>query len=168
MPDREQVESDAESIRMNLLTRHINKNWRKLSFDVKKRFLESLFGIHPKKDGYGMFFDESNDGTITITFRGKLEFPADEISIYDDFIEMDADAADLIQDRQKRLKNLLKLTREEERLGKRLNRLNELISQAEALQAEKEKQLEELQKGNKRKVEPNSGISKPTALRKPT
>lgn len=57
---------------------HTGKDWRILSYDEVRRFLEHLFSVKPRKTEYGIFVAKKSD-TWHLTFDGRIEFYHDVI-----------------------------------------------------------------------------------------
>jgi len=73
MPERELLMHQAMTVRLALLKRVQQRDWRKLPFDEIKRFLIFLFGENPGK-GEGGIQVTRERGRWRITFQGKVYF----------------------------------------------------------------------------------------------
>lgn len=86
MIDSRQTERDAKLLRLKLMSKYWNQDWRHLSYEDIRKFLHFLFGVNPKKSGYGIFVGRIKS-KWKITFEGctesidieKLEKTVDEI-----------------------------------------------------------------------------------------
>jgi hypothetical protein len=73
MPDAALLKHQAMAIRLQLLKKVQDRDWRKLSHEEIRGFLIFLFGENPDKTGSGIrVFREK--GRWRITFKGNVEF----------------------------------------------------------------------------------------------
>jgi hypothetical protein len=80
MPDPEHIAKEAMFLRIALIERYKNRDWRSLSYEEVRRFLHFLFGDNPMPtgqkqttDGYGISVIRKDNKWI-LTFRGLVEF----------------------------------------------------------------------------------------------
>ena len=73
MPDVEVVKQQATTIRLQLLKKVRQRDWRKLSFEEIRRFLIFLFGGNPRKSGNGItVYRENGRWRIAIQRNGRI------------------------------------------------------------------------------------------------
>lgn len=72
MPDCKQTVRDAKLLRLKLMSNYWGQDWHQLNYEDIRQFLHFLFGVNPKKSGYGIFVDKIN-GEWKITFEGCIE-----------------------------------------------------------------------------------------------
>jgi hypothetical protein len=76
LPDPEMTKRAAMVTRLCLMQQYQGRDWRKLSYDDVRRFLFHLFGESTMASGTGIFASRDDKGTLIITFKGLVEFPA--------------------------------------------------------------------------------------------
>jgi hypothetical protein len=78
-PDSQTVKHQAMLLRLPLCTEHKGKDWRKLSYDEIRRFLQYLFGVNTKQTKHGISVARSSN-SWTLNFRGQMEFHEEVIN----------------------------------------------------------------------------------------
>jgi hypothetical protein len=73
MSESEFTQKDAEQLRAHIAKKLQRRNWRKMPVAEVRRFLTFLFGVDPKRAGYGIFVERENKKWL-VTFRGAFEF----------------------------------------------------------------------------------------------
>jgi DNA invertase Pin-like site-specific DNA recombinase len=76
LPDPEMTKRAAMVTRLRLRQEHEGRDWRKLAFDEVRQFLHHLFGEPTLATKTGMFVTKDDEGKITITFKGLVDFDA--------------------------------------------------------------------------------------------
>jgi site-specific DNA recombinase len=74
LPDVEQVQRAAELTRLRLVMEHKGKDWRQLPFEDIRKFLLHLFSETSLTSGKGMFISKNDEGELTVTFKGQVDF----------------------------------------------------------------------------------------------
>lgn len=81
MPERQCKERDAKLLRLKLMSKYMNQDWRKLSYIEVRRFLHFLFSDSPKANNYGILVASNckkrKKAEWTITFEGCIESGGD-------------------------------------------------------------------------------------------
>jgi site-specific DNA recombinase len=113
MPDPEAIANEAMSLRLALIKKYKDRDWRSLPYEEVRRFLHFLFGDNPiprgqgKDTGYGISVVRKND-EWHITFKGLVEFYHDVIDgrpLSHAFLAVsDMASASLINDVKERIK----------------------------------------------------------------
>jgi hypothetical protein len=74
LPDPEAIREEAQILREVIAQSHIDKDWRRESFDDISRFLHFLFGDNPKREGLGIYIAKEH-GQFSATIKARLRFP---------------------------------------------------------------------------------------------
>ena len=73
MPDYKCIEREATALRILLIDRHRNKDWRTIPFNDVQKFLHFLFSDNPRRTGYGISVGKIK-GNWQIKFKGCVDF----------------------------------------------------------------------------------------------